>query len=61
MAKHSTRKDKRKREWPAGMNNVHIKKYFRKRVRLAAKKSDEPLNGNIGRKMNERWDINDFK
>ena len=33
----------------------------RKRVRLAAKKSDEPLNGNIGRKMNERWDINDFK
>lgn len=58
--KHPTRKE-RPRPWQAGLNNAKTKKYFRKRVRLASKKSDEPLNGNIDRKMNERWDINDFK
>jgi hypothetical protein len=61
MAHYQPRKDRRKRDFPASLNDTKIKRYFRKRVRLAAKKSDEPLNGNIGRKMNERWDINDFK
>ena len=56
--KHATRKDKRKRSWPAGLNQTKIKRLFRKRVR---KGNADISNGNMYRKLNERWLINDFK
>ena len=58
IMKHATRKDKRKRSWPAGLNQTKIKRLFRKRVR---KGNADISNGNMYRKLNERWLINDFK
>ena len=60
--KNDTRKDKRKRDFPAGLNDVKTKRYFRKRVRQMVKNGrDDLAQGNTSRKINNTWDINDFK
>lgn len=60
--KNKTRKDWRNREWPAGKNNIWYKKKFCKLVRKWLKrKYDILLKGNEYKKLNNSWDINDFK
>jgi hypothetical protein len=59
--KHPTRKS-RPRPWQAGLNDTKTKRYFRKRVRIMIKKGHDDLaKGNTSRKINNTWDINDFK
>jgi len=61
--KHKTRKDWRMREWPAGTNSKGAKANAARLVRRKAKQliKLDRFAENMGKKMFDHYDINDFK